>query len=77
MAINRIRAYMDPQNNGQQLPPSAVSGGFAFCFFGGANPMAMMLQLAAQQQAQKQVEEQAKREEWQQIMAKCGIDYQI
>jgi hypothetical protein len=76
VTTNRIRSFMD-QPNQPQFSPGTQLRGFAFCNVASANPYAMMLQLAAQQQARQQVEELAKREEWQQIMARCGIDYQI
>lgn len=91
MSTNRIRAYMD-QEKSKKIPESPLQWrGFAVCYLPGFSapnppPMAsapsdgnwgMNLVMAAHEQAQKQVTERLAKEEWQQIMSKCGIDYQI
>ena len=77
MNHNRIAEFMDQQPDDRGPHPSLFSPAFAFCSLPGVHPLAMMMQMAAHKKAVYDVSERAKREEWQQIMARCGIDYQI
>lgn len=77
MNTNRIAQFMESSPQENSPDPALFNPAFAFCALPGVHPLAMMMQLAAHKQAVHDVAERAKREEWQQIMARCGIDYQI